>query len=135
MTRGHLDSRAFARLACVHRLLAGLAAGDACSRPDTVLALGTAVLFHGILEEGWLLELNPLVDPAVVVDIGLQHQHLAEDLELLESLLTAEPASPDLEPFAQALLARLREHIARDERLLYTSRVRQQLEDHLASST
>lgn len=111
-------------LARTHRRLAERAVtGPAC--PAAVLNLGTAVMFHGVLEQGWLFSLNPLLDRAAIAQLSAEHERLAEDLDLLESLWTADPHSPDLAPLARALRARLQEHVARDERVLYQPHVRQ----------
>lgn len=92
---------------------------EARPRPADVLNLGTAVVLHGALERRWLLDLRPVLDRAVVAQLDDEHERLADDLELLESILNANADSPDVGPLCSALLERLREHTARDERVLY----------------
>lgn len=88
-------------------------------RPADVLDLGTAVILHGALERRWLLALRPMLDQAAIAQLDQEHERLDDDLELLESILDASPDSPDVGPLCAALLERLREHVARDERVLY----------------
>jgi hypothetical protein len=106
------------RLARMHHALAErMAQTRAC--PSCVLEVGTAVVFHGLLEAGWLPALNPVVDTAAVARLAAEHDRLAEDLELLHTIWMDTPDSADLEPLCAALLVRLQEHVARDERMLY----------------
>lgn len=106
-----LVTRAHGRLA---RRLA-----DARPEPRDVLDLGTAVILHGALERRVLLAPSPVLDQAAVAQLDEEHARLEEDLELLESILEANPDSPDVGPLCRALLERLREHVARDDRVLY----------------
>ncbi len=106
-----LVTRAHGRLA---RRLA-----EARPEPREVLGLGTAVVLHGALERRVLLAQSPVLDQAAVAQLDEEHARLEEDLELLESILEASPDSPDVGPLCGALLERLREHVARDDRVLY----------------
>jgi hypothetical protein len=87
--------------------------------PADVLNLGTAVILHGTLERRWLIGLRPLLDRAAAAQLDEEHVRLEEDLELLESIFETCPDSPDVGPLCGALLDRLREHVDRDERVLY----------------
>ncbi len=92
---------------------------EARPSPADVLDLGTAVVLHGALERRWLLSRRPMLDKAAIAQLDQEHERLDDDLELLESILDASPDSPDIGPLCAALLERLREHVARDERVLY----------------
>lgn len=110
-------SRAITELLEVQRSLAertrGLA-GDAAA----VLQTGRAVLTFAEREEAAFFPLLPLLDPAALAELGGEHQQLADDLDLLESLVTTTPESPDVTVLADALARRMEAHIARDGRLL-----------------
>lgn len=111
---------ALARAAEAHARLARRVV-TAPSEPAAVLALGSAVVFHGAIERLWLLPEHPLLDPAVVAQLEEEHARLAADLELMETLWMSDARSGDLTALAGALLERLRAHVARDQRLLYRS--------------
>ena len=83
-----------------------------------VLRVGVAVLGFAQREEAVFFPLLPLLDPAARADLGGEHEQLQEDLQLLESIVTTTPDSPDVGILAEALSRRMREHIARDGRLL-----------------
>jgi hypothetical protein len=106
-----LVTRAHGRLA---RRLA-----EARPEPRDVLDLGTAVILHGALERRLLLAPSPVLDQAALAQLEEEHARLEDDLELLESILETNPDSPDVAPLCTALLERLRDHVARDDRVLY----------------
>ncbi len=110
-----------ALVALVTRAHGRLARRLAEARPDPreVLDLGTAVILHGALERRILLAQAPVLDQAAVAQLDEEHARLEEDLELLESILASNPDSPDVESLCDALLGRLRGHVARDDRVLY----------------
>ncbi|HEX6974666.1 MAG TPA: hypothetical protein VF147_09700 [Vicinamibacterales bacterium] len=83
-----------------------------------VLKVGSAVLEFAEREEAFFFPLLPLLDPAARAELGGEHEQLAEDLELLEWLVTTTPDSPDVGILADAIARRMRTHIARDGRLL-----------------
>lgn len=91
-------------------------------RPDQVpaiLALGTAVVLHGLLEESCVHALNPYLDPELVDELNAEHDRLASDLRLLEEIWRTRPHSGDVRSLAGALLDTLRDHLERDQRTLY----------------
>lgn len=108
-------------VALVTRAHERLARRLAEARPDPreVLDLGTAVVLHGALERRVLLAQAPVIDQAALAQFDEEHARLADDLELLESILDTAPDSPDVAPLCRALLDRLRGHVARDDRVLY----------------
>jgi hypothetical protein len=86
--------------------------------PADVLSVGQAVLTFADREQGAFFPLLPLLDPAARAELEREHRQLAEDLELLRWLVATTPDSPDMATLADALVPRLRMHIARDGRLL-----------------
>jgi hypothetical protein len=112
------DRALVTRVARAHVRLARRLA-EARPRPADVLDLGTAVILHGALERRWLLALRPMLDKAAIAQFDQEHERLDDDLDLLESIVEANPDSPDVASLCTALLERLREHVARDERVLY----------------
>ena len=107
------------RLARVHRELLDRARRADAESVATVLALGSAVLLHGAVEEGLLQEQWHLLDPLVVEELAADHARLEESLAFLEELQRTDPGSRDLSPLASAVLDHLRAHLERDERTLY----------------
>jgi len=110
-------SRAIAELLELQRRLAERTrevSGDAVA----VLRTGRDVLAFAEREEAAFFPLLPLLDPAALAELGGEHRQLAEDLDLLESLVTTTPDSPDVAALAGALARRIHEHVARDGRLL-----------------
>lgn len=105
------------RLLELQGLLEAQTSGLGASAGD-VLKVGTAVLEFAEREEAVFFPLLPLLDPAAKADLGGEHGQLAEDLELLDSLVTTTPESPDVGILAEAIARRMRAHIARDGRLL-----------------
>lgn len=85
----------------------------------TVLDLGSAVLLHGMLEKELEWHLRGLLDQAATEQLQREHEEFAESLELLNSLWRQEPDSPDLAPLSAAVLVRLRQHVAKDQRMMY----------------
>jgi hypothetical protein len=83
-----------------------------------VLETGRAVLTFAEREEAAVFPLLPLLDPAARAELADEHQLLASDLQLLQWLRDTTPESPDVEALAEALARRMRNHIARDGRLL-----------------
>jgi hypothetical protein len=102
-----------------HRQLLVRARHTTGSEVDAVLNLGRAVLLHGILERSHIYAANQYLADAVVEQFTADHARLAADLGLLEELRQSDPESPDLVVLSGALLARLLEHLERDERTLY----------------
>jgi hemerythrin HHE cation binding domain-containing protein len=86
--------------------------------PAAVLAAGQEVLAFAELEERLFFPVLPLLDPHARAELESEHVQLADDLQLLEHLLSATPDSSDVEVLAGALAKRLRAHIARDSRLI-----------------
>jgi hypothetical protein len=60
-----------------------------------------------------------LLDYEMQAECAARHAQLADDLGLLESIVETDPDSPDVEILCSALLVRLKEHIARDDRVFY----------------
>jgi hypothetical protein len=113
-----MESReALSRLADLQRSLEARTASLDGS-PAAVLALGPAVLDFATNEEHAFLPLLELLDPAVRAELGGEHESLAQDLELLGWLVDTTPESTDAAVLAEALTRRIRQHIARDGRLL-----------------
>ncbi|MFN8061751.1 MAG: hypothetical protein U0Q12_21510 [Vicinamibacterales bacterium] len=106
-------------MARAHRALLERLSDNAPTRPATVLGLGAAVVLHGLLEEVWLIERARWLDDAASAELAVEHDRLAEDLDLLDGLLHSEPDSPDVQSLSDAILSRLREHVARDGRVFY----------------
>jgi hypothetical protein len=112
------DRALFERLAALHHGLAARLA-DPPPTPDALLDLGAAVIFHGALEGRWLSEHVPLLEPCVLARFAIEHERLADDLLLLQSIRETSPQSADVPVLCAALAARLRDHVARDEELIY----------------
>lgn len=110
----HVELR---RLMDLQHTLEVRTSGLGASAPD-VLEVGTAVLEFAEREEAAFFPLLPLLDPAAKAELGGEHAQLADDLQLLESLLSTTPDSPDVATLAEALARRMQSHIARDGRLL-----------------
>jgi hypothetical protein len=89
---------------------------DVCASPAETLQLGDAVLQFAAREDEAFAAVAPLLDPAALSELTAEHQHLAEDLELLGSLVRT--TSPDAFTLAASLLQRMRHHVSRDGRLL-----------------
>ncbi len=114
---GHPGTDALARLIGVQRALeARTTAVD--PSPAAVLEAGQAVLEFATSEEQAFFPLLPLLDPAVRSELGDEHEQLAEDLQLLQWLVSTTPDSPDVASLAGALARRMHAHVARDGRLL-----------------
>jgi hypothetical protein len=107
------------QLARAHGGLARRAAAADSLAPASVLDLGAAVLFHGAVERELLFPVSPFLASEVQTEDAARHAQLADDLALLESLIDTDPDSPDVGILASALLARLKAHIARDDRVFY----------------
>ncbi len=84
-----------------------------------VLALGAAVVLHGLLEPAHLGSILALADPVAAKEMRTDHRCLADDLAFLDELATSDPGSPDLMVLSRAILDRLRSHLERDQRALY----------------
>ena len=91
---------------------------DADENPAAVLAAGAAVLAFAQVEERLFFPIVPLLDPLARAELEHEHEQLADDLQLLQSLFTTDPSCPDAAALATALAARLRSHLARDRRLI-----------------
>jgi hypothetical protein len=105
------------QLTDLQRTLEQRTAGLGASARD-VLEVGAAVLAFAEREEEAFFPLLPLLDPAARAELGGEHAQLAEDLQLLDWLVTQAPDSPDIPALAEAMARRMRSHIARDGRLL-----------------
>lgn len=105
------------RLMRLQEMLAERTSGLGVS-PAEVLEVGAAVLEFAEREESAFFPLLPLLDPAARAELGGEHVQLAEDLQLLEWLISTTPDSPDVATLAEAIARRMRSHIARDGRLL-----------------
>ena len=91
---------------------------DADENPAAVLAAGAEVLAFAQVEERLLFPIVPLLDPSVRAELEHEHEQLADDLQLLQSLFTADPECPDAATLATAVARRLRSHLERDGRLI-----------------
>jgi hypothetical protein len=91
---------------------------DVCASPAETLELGEAVLQFAAREDEAFAAVAPLLDPAALTELTAEHQHLAEDLELLGSLVRSAADAPDVVTLAASLLQRMRHHVHRDGRLL-----------------
>ncbi len=94
-----------------------------------VLDLGAAVLLHGMLEHELDSLRHPLLDDVVRAQLQREHDEFAEDLELLDSLWRQEPSSSDLASLSAAVLERLKQHLAKDQRMTYDPLERRQVSD------
>jgi hemerythrin HHE cation binding domain-containing protein len=106
------------RVTATHRWLARQAE-ERLSTPEAILQFGLAVLAYAHIEERWLFELSNLLDPAVVARLRDEHERLSDDLELLESLSDGPQERSDRAILAASLFERLRDHVRREERLIY----------------
>ena len=105
------------RLAALERSVSERLAG-ADENPAAVLAAGDEVLAFASVEERLFFPILPLLDPLVRAELEHEHEQLADDLQLLRSLFTANPDCLDAAALASALARRLRVHLARDARLI-----------------
>ena len=85
---------------------------------DSALAAGHAVLAFAARETEAFSLLQSLLDPAAHQDLARQHAEIAEDLTLLEWLLTSGEDERDVDVLSRSLVRRMREHVERDGRLL-----------------
>ena len=88
------------------------------SDPAAVLELGLAVLVHRALLVARSTVVLRWLDPAVGARIEEEQEQLGQDLRLLQELAASEPDSADVETLAEALVMRLRDRLAHDERVL-----------------
>jgi hypothetical protein len=114
---GQTGADALRRLLDLQRALEARTTGLEQS-PASVLEVGHAVLEFASSEEQAFFPLLPLLDPAVRSELGDEHEQLAEDLQLLQWLVSTTPDSPDVASLADALARRMHAHVARDGRLL-----------------
>ena len=105
------------RLMDLQQILEERTSGLEASTSD-VLEVGAAVLEFAEREEAAFFPLLPLLDPAALAELGGEHVQLRENLQLLEWLVSTTPDSPDVGTLAEAIVRRMRGHIARDGRLL-----------------
>jgi hypothetical protein len=117
------------RAAREHRRLERLTASVSEADPAAVLQLGTSVLLHGLFEEAHLFTVHRLLDPAVREELSAEHERIRDGLSLLEDLLSEPSPSEDLRSRAAAVARRLRDHVARDGRVLYSPLERMNLPD------
>jgi hypothetical protein len=88
------------------------------STPQHALAAGEALLAFAGMEDEAFSALAPYLDPAAQAELAAEHQQLAEDIELLDWLVQTTPDSADVTVLTASLLQRMRQHVARDGRLL-----------------
>ena len=86
--------------------------------PESAIAAGQAVLAFAARESEAFSCLAALVDEAAHRDLAREHAEMAEDLTLLEWLLTSGEDDKDVAVLSSSLVRRMREHIERDGRLL-----------------
>ncbi len=86
--------------------------------PEDALAAGRTLLEFAEREGDAFSVLSPLLDPVAHTELAIEHRQIADDLELLEWLLTSSPDSPDVAVLSAAVGRRMQQHIARDGRLL-----------------
>jgi hypothetical protein len=86
--------------------------------PQQTLTIGHALLSFAAREDAIFSRVAPFFDPAAKEELAFEHREIAEDLELLEWLLSATPGSSDIPVLTASLRRRMRDHIARDGRLL-----------------
>ncbi len=91
---------------------------DLTATPGETLVVGESLLAFARREDEAFSALAPLLDPAAQAELTAEHQHFAEDLELLDWLLHTFPASPDIATLNASLIPRMQQHIDRDGRLL-----------------
>lgn len=85
---------------------------------EETLRVGQALLAFAHREDQAFSAVAPLLDPVVQPDLAVEHQQLAEDLQLLEWLVQTTPESPDILVLTVSLRGRMRQHVDRDGRLL-----------------
>lgn len=85
---------------------------------EETLIVGQALLSFAEREGNAFSAVTPWLDPAVHQELAMEHQQIAEDLQLLDWLVRTTPDSPDVTVLTAALLRRMRQHIDRDGRLL-----------------
>jgi hypothetical protein len=93
---------------------------NGCTCPEDALVAGRALLAFADYEDVAFCGVAALLDPAARQEFVTEHQQIAEDLTLLDWLLGATPESPDVDVLTASLLRRMRQHVARDGRLLTT---------------
>ncbi|HJR60577.1 MAG TPA: hypothetical protein VJ813_14295 [Vicinamibacterales bacterium] len=93
----------------VHRL-------EPCA--EAALMIGYYVLAFAAREDEAFAALAPLLDPAARQELAADHHQIAEDLALLEWLLSNGTDSPDIAVLTSSLIRRMRQHVDRDGRLL-----------------
>ena len=115
----HQSSRAAAltRLLDSQRAIQERMRSGGGSAPD-VLEIGRHVLASAEQEEDTLGSLFPLMDSEVLAELASEHAQIAEDLRLLEWLLSHGADSPDVPALAGSLARRLFAHMERDGRLI-----------------
>jgi hypothetical protein len=106
------------RVAHGHQLLCRRRDGNGFSL-EAVRHFALAVLTYALIEERYLFDRNPLVDPSVINRLQNEHERISDDLDLLESLSDAAQECSDRDMLARSLLDRLQEHVAHEERLIY----------------
>ncbi len=117
--RAH-DGLDMAAVAANHARLRAAAERVEPTDAEAILALGAGVLLHGALEPAHAAAILAVVDGAVREQLRAEHGALEEDLQLLREMLDSpDTVAEDVATLSASLLRRLREHIARDERLLY----------------
>ena len=98
---------------------------DLHASPRETLLVGESLLAFAAREDEAFSALTPLLDPAVRTELAADHQRIAEDLDLLDSLLQTTPTSADVAVLTASLVRRMRQHISRDGRLLSRAAVLQ----------
>jgi len=105
-------------MARCHRELIEQATAVSPRHLGEVLALGARVVAH-TAAEGELFALNRLLEEVVLVQLVAEHRCIAEDLRFLTGLVDSNPDSPDIQALSSALLTRIRQLLAREDRGFY----------------
>jgi hypothetical protein len=117
----HEQQLALSKLTRIRRRLD--APADPAGAAREVLRAGSALMSFTRTEDQVLASLFDLLEPSVRAELTAEHQAIAEDLGLLESLQRTGPDSPDATTLAASLAARMCRHIDRDVRLLQCAAV------------
>ncbi len=112
-----LDAR-LAEMANTNRALLQRAQRTEGDCPSAVLNLGVAVAALST-QACSAVEINRFLDQAVLDELLGERHSLAEDLELLDSLVETSSKSPDVEPLSTALLRRIEKLLEREHSVLF----------------
>ena len=108
------------RLARAHHTLFERATdGPERQSPQAVVNLGAGVVFHDVVMRLLPAAVADILDESVLEEIASEEREISENLEHLQSLRRSDPASPDVEALADALIERMRKHLDRTDRAVY----------------